>query len=106
VSESEKNLPEITLPSNIATSNSNCRLVPSCASKSEVDTYTKTNGKKEEAAKRTKTEPWDAEHTTINIPNNSKLSMGGRDYLVCGLFVNGELIMNAGSEIRIFVNTP
>ena len=45
-------------------------------------------------------------HTTINIPNNSRLSMGGRDYLVCGLFVNGELIMNAGSEIRIFVDTP
>jgi len=105
-SESEKNLPAITPPSNIATVNSNCRLAVTCKSKSEVDTYTKTNGKKEEAAKRTETQPWDAKHTTINIPNNSRLSMGGRDYLVCGLFVNGELIMNAGSEIRIFVDTP
>lgn len=106
VSESEENLPSITPPSNIATSNSDCRLVPSCTNKTEVDTYTKTNGKKEESAKRTETEPWDAKHMTINIPNNSRLSMGGRDYLVCGLFVKGELIMNAGSEIRIFVKTP
>lgn len=105
-SESEKNLPAITPPSNIATSNSNCRLSVTCVKKEEVDTYTKTNGKKEEAAKRTETQPWDAKHTTINIPNNSRLSMGGRDYFVCGLFVNGELIMNAGSEIRIFVDTP
>lgn len=106
VSESEENLPSITLPSNIATSNSDCRLVPNCTNKTEVDTYTKINGKKEESAKRTETEPWDAKHLTINIPNNSRLSMGGRDYLVCGLFVKGELIMNAGSEIRIFVKTP
>jgi hypothetical protein len=106
VEEGEKNLPSITLPSNISTENSNCRLVPKCSSKSEVDTYTTCKGKKCEEVKRTKTEPWDAEHKNINIPNNSTLSMGGRDYLVCGIFVNGELIMNAGSEIRIFVDTP
>jgi hypothetical protein len=106
VSEGEKDLPEVTPPSDIATNNSDCRLAVTCASKSEVDTYAKTNGKKEEVGKRTSTEPWDSKHTTINIPNNSRLSMGGRDYLVCGLFVNGELIMNAGSEIRIFVDTP
>ena len=52
-SESEKNLPAITPPSNIATVNSNCRLAVTCTNKSEVDTYTKTNGKKEEAGKRT-----------------------------------------------------
>jgi len=33
--------------------------------------------------------------------------MGGTDYFVCKLTVdNGELIMAAGSEIRIFVDTP
>jgi hypothetical protein len=106
VSESEENLPSITPPANIATSNSNCRLVPNCTNKTEIDTYSKINGKKIESGKRTTTEPWDATHTTINIPNNSRLSMGGRDYYVCGLFVKGELIMNAGSEIRIFVRTP
>lgn len=108
VTEGEKKLPEMEMPANIANENSDCRLVPNCTinPKSEVDTYTKSNGKKEEEAKRTSTEPWDATHKNINIPQNSKLSMGGRDYLVCGLFVNGELIMNAGSEIRIFIDTP
>jgi hypothetical protein len=105
-SEGERNLPAIEPPENISTENSNCRLSVTCTVKSEVDTYMKTNGKKEEAGKRTSTQPWDAEHKTINIPNNSRLSMGGRDYLVCGLFVNGELIMNAGSEVRIFVLPP
>jgi hypothetical protein len=105
-SEGEKNLPAIEVPANIESENSNCRLVPNCAKTSEVDTYTKTNGTKTEAGKRTKTEPWDAENENINIPQNSTLSMGGRDYLVCGLFVNGQLIMNAESEIRIFVDTP
>lgn len=105
-SEGERNLPAIEPPENISTENSNCRLSATCTVKSEVDTYMKTNGKKEEAGKRTSTQPWDAEHKTINIPNNSRLSMGGRDYLVCGLFVDGELIMNAGSEVRIFVLPP
>jgi hypothetical protein len=104
--EAEKNLPEITPPSDIATNNSNCRLVPNCSKTSEVDTYTKTNGKKTESGKRTEKEPWYAKGKNINIPNNSTLSMGGRDYLVCGLFVNGQLIMNAESEIRIFVDKP
>jgi hypothetical protein len=107
VTEGEKNLPEMKPPANLEEENSNCRLVPNCAITSEVDTYTKSNGKKEEKeAKRTKTEPWDAEQKNINIPQNSTLSMGGHDYLVCGLFVNGQLIMNAESEIRIFVDTP
>jgi len=107
VEEGEKNLPAITLPSNISTENSNCRLAVTCPKPTEeVDPYTTCKGKKCEAGKRTETEPWDAKHKNINIPNNSTLSMGGRDYLVCGIFVNGELIMAAASEIRIFVDTP
>jgi len=106
VSEGEKNLPEVTAPADIETNNSNCRLVPNCSNASEVDTYSKCTGNKCEAGKRTEKEPWYANGKTINIPNNATLSMGGRDYLVCGLFVNGSLIMNAESEIRIFVDTP
>jgi hypothetical protein len=107
VTEGEKNLPSITVPSNLSTENSNCRLAVTCKNpKEEVDPYTTCKGKKCEAGKRTETEPWDAKHKNINIPNNSTLSMGGRDYLVCGIFVNGELIMAAASEIRIFVDTP
>ncbi len=104
--EGERSLPLVSPPENIAAENSNCRLAVTCSPKTQVDTYTKITGKKETAGTRTSTQPWDAGHTTINIPNNSRLSMGGRDYYVCGLFVNGELIMNAGSELRIFVRTP
>lgn len=104
--EGEKSLPIVSPPENIAAENSNCRLAVTCNPTTEVDTYTTVKGKKTETGKRTTKEPWDAVHTTINIPNNSRLSMGGRDYYVCGLFVNGELIMNAGSEVRIFVRTP
>lgn len=106
VSEGEKNLPEITVPSNLSTSNSNCRLSATCAKKSEEDTFTKVNGKKEEVAKRTESEPWNSKTKTITIANNSRLSMGGRDYFICKLVVKGELIMAAGAEIRVFVDTP
>jgi hypothetical protein len=104
--EGERNLPAVEPPEGIATSNSNCRLSVTCSPKTEVDTYAQIKGKKETAGTRTSTQPWDAGHTTINVPNNSRLSMGGRDYYVCGLFVNGELIMNAGAEMRIFVRPP
>lgn len=104
--EGQRNLPAVEPPVGIETSNSNCRLAVTCSPTTEVDTFTVIKGKKESAGTRTSTQPWDATHTTINIPNNSRLSMGGRDYYVCGLFVNGELIMNAGSEVRIFVRPP
>ncbi len=100
VTEGDKNLPEITAPADIATNNSNCRLAQNCTKdpKKEVDTYTK---------KPTSTKPWDATHRTIEVSSNAKLTMGGTDYFVCKLTVqNGELIMAAGAEIRIFVDTP
>jgi len=104
ISEGEKNLPEVTPPEDIATNNSNCRLAVTCVLATDVDTYATSNGKKE---KRTSTNPWDATHRTINVAQNAKLSMGGRDYFVCGISVNnGELIMLAGAEVRIFVDTP
>jgi hypothetical protein len=112
-SEGERDLPAVTPPEGIATNNSNCRLAVTCTISTEVDTYAPSTGKNEKEKEkekgkgsRTSTEPWDATHWTINVPNNTKLSMGGRDYFVCGLFVNGELIMNAGAELRIFIRTP
>ncbi len=105
-SEGEKNLPEVTPPENIATVNSNCRLAVTCTIKSEVDTYSKETGKKTKEV-RTATEPWNATKRTINVGGNAKLTLGGADYFVCGLFVqNGEVIMAAGAAVRIFVDTP
>jgi hypothetical protein len=107
VSEGEKNLPAITAPSNLSTSNSNCRLSATCTpDKSKVDPFVIIKGNKEEVEKRTEKEPWESKTKAITLSNNSRLTMGGGDYFICKLVVNGELIMAAGSEIRIFVDTP
>jgi hypothetical protein len=106
VSEGEKDLPPIEVPENLATQNTNCRLVPNCtgpAPTSEVDTYTK---------KRTSTNPWTPGTVTasigkISVGQNASLTLGGADYLVCGIFVDsGQLIMKSTSQVRIFVDTP
>lgn len=105
VTEGNKTLPPVVPPENIATVNSNNRLArcispnpPGC----EADPY---QGSKENA-KRTATIPWDATHRFINVPNNTSLTLGGNDYFVCGLFVEGTLIMASQSEVRIFFDTP
>lgn len=98
VTEGDKNLPEVTPPADIATNNSNCRLALTCTDKTAVDTYTKT---------RTSTKPWGSTSRKVEVASNAKLTMGGKDYFVCGLFINnGEVIMAAGSNVRIFVDTP
>jgi hypothetical protein len=106
--EGNEDLPAVNPPADIATNNSNCRLSLTCLNASEVDTYSTESGKKEKEKKRTATDPWDAVKKNINLGSNAKLTLGGGDYLVCGLFVNGggELIMAAGTHVRIFVDTP
>jgi len=104
--EGNKTLPAVVPPENIATLNSNCRLAVTCENKSDVDTYATSNEKKEH---RTSTKPWDATHRIINVGSSAKLTMGGDDYWVCGIYANnGEIIMAAGPEVnvRIFVDTP
>jgi len=98
VMEGNKNLPPVVPPADIATSNSNCRLELTCPDPTDVDPYSK---------KRSSTNPWDAVTRTINISQEATLTMGGQDYFVCGLFINnGELIMAAGTSVRIFFDTP
>jgi hypothetical protein len=107
VVEGEKDLPPIDPPSDLATNNSNCRLVPNCKEAKDVDTWAVSNGSgKKVSETRTKTEPWDATHQTINIGNGATLTMGGADYYICGLSVKGELIMPSGSKVRIFIKKP
>jgi hypothetical protein len=100
VTEGNKTLPPVVPPEKIATENSNCRLALTCTKdpKAEVDPY---NGKA-----RTATKPWDAEHRFINVPQGASLTLGGADYWVCGLFVDGELIIAGTSKVRIFFDTP
>jgi len=102
-SEGNRTLPPVVPPANIATSNSNCRLALTCTidPKTEVDPYVPNGGQK-----RTSTKPWDAEHRFINVPQGASLTLGGGDYWICGLFVDGELIMASKSQVRIFFDTP
>jgi len=101
VTEGTKNLPPVIPPEGIATNNSDCRLVPKCTGpkpSEEVDPYT--------GSARTATKPWDAEHRFINVPHGALLTLGGGDYWVCGLFVDGELFIAGNSKVRIFFDTP
>lgn len=94
VTEGTQTLPPVVPPEDIATSNSNCRLAATCGE----DPY--------QGKKRTETKPWDAEHRFINVPQGASLTLGGGDYWICGLFVDGELIMASKSQVRIFFDTP
>jgi hypothetical protein len=101
VTEGSQTLPPVVPPTGIETNNSDCRLVPNCKGpkpSEEVDLY---NGKP-----RTSTNPWDAGHRFINVAQGANLTLSGGDYWVCGLFVNGELIVAKTSEVRIFFDTP
>jgi hypothetical protein len=96
--EGEKSLPNLSAPENIENENSNCRLAANCPNRNDVDSYNKN---------RTSTKPWDSSHSIINVTSSATLTMGGRDYWVCGLFVNsGEIVMPVGSSVRIFIRTP
>ncbi len=104
VTEENQNLPPVTPPADIATNNSDCRLVPNCPAprEKEIDTYTKNRNAKT---------PWNTEYTpgAINVGQDAALTMGGANYFVCKLEINnGQLIMAAapGVEVQIFVDTP
>ncbi|HWP32153.1 MAG TPA: hypothetical protein VNL97_00250 [Solirubrobacterales bacterium] len=98
VTEGNKTLPPVVPPEDIATKNSNCRLVPNCPKAEEVDVY--------QGQARTSTKPWDATQRFINVPTGASLTLGGGDYWICGLFINGTLYMAADRQIRIFFDTP
>ena len=95
ISEENLNLPEVSVPTEFP---GNCRLSATCKDPTKVDTYSKS---------RDKHEPWESPPGFINVGSSSSLTMGGSDYLVCGLFVGpGNLIMAAKSQVRIYIDTP
>jgi hypothetical protein len=97
VTEGSQTLPPVLPPEKLSTENSNCRLAETCLDKKK-DTY--------QGKARTSTKPWDASHRFINVPNGASLTLGGKDYFVCGLFVDGELIMAGEAKVRIFFDKP
>ena len=108
VTEGNIELPPVSsfMPTNIATSNSNYRLVQCTKTKPsktptgcESDSYT---------GKWSSTVPWNASTRTISTSNNSTLTLSGGDYFACKLELsnNSHLIMAAGSTVRVFFDTP
>lgn len=109
ITEGNLSLPEVSsfMPSDIATNNSNYRLVecdsagdpPGCQS----DGYSK---------KWQDDEPWDPVTRTISTSNNTTLTLGSygdyNDYFVCRLELsnNSHLIMADGAHVRVFFDTP
>jgi hypothetical protein len=103
--EGNETLPQVSsfMPTDIATNNSNYRLVR-CTSTNvpsgcQSDSYTKTWDSNT---------PWDPYSRTIEPAQNSSLTLTGGDYFICRLNLgnNAHLIMGAAATVRIFFDTP
>jgi len=103
ITEENRVIPPLVLPTGITTTNSNARLVACTApnvpsSDCGKDTYSKS---------RSSTEPWDPATRTITVGSNATLTIGGGDYFICQFNMsNGDLIMPAGANVRIYFDTP
>jgi len=103
--EGNETLPQVSsfMPSDIATNNSNYRLVrctgTNIPSGCQSDSYTKG---------WESTTPWNATTRTIEPAQNSSLTLTGGDYFICRLNLgnNAHLIMGAAATVRIFFDTP
>ncbi len=107
VTEGNVSLPPVSsfMPTDIATNNSNYRLV-TCTSTGvpsgcQSDSY---------SGKWKSTEPWNPAPSsrTIYASNNTTLTLGGGDYWVCRLYIknNSHLVMKEGATVRMFFDTP
>jgi hypothetical protein len=91
---------ESFMPADIATKNSNYRLVKCSPPGSGVpagcqtDTYSGTI--------------WNSGSRTLSISGNQTVTLGGEDYWLCKLSVSGNthLAMAANSHVRLFFDTP
>jgi hypothetical protein len=96
-------LPQVPPPSDIATNNSDSRLLtcttPGVPVGCELDTYTKS---------RSSTSPWNPATRTLSTGNNASLTLGGGDYWLCRLVTgnNNHIYMAAGAHVRLFFDTP
>lgn len=104
--EGNVTLPSVStfIPTDIATNNSNYRLVKCTSSNPPTptgcgsDTYIGKSG----------SWPWDPTKREIVIGNSASLTLGGGDYFICRLWLvnSSQLIIAAGAHVRIFFDTP
>jgi hypothetical protein len=96
-SEGNQNLPPISVPTDIATNNDNCRLERNCSNSLNVDSYSKSFTNKN---------PWWKEGRKVDVASQAQLTMRGLTYFVCQLEIQGALYMPALTSVSIFVDTP
>lgn len=105
VTEGNVDLPPVSsfIPTNIATVNSNNRLL-ACTSTNvpvdcQKDAYT-GNWKSKP--------PFNSKTRAITLSSNDTLTVGGGDYWICSISMSGnsQLIMATGSRVRFFFDTP
>jgi hypothetical protein len=103
-SEENTSLPAVStfIPTDIATNNSNFRLVPCTKTKPAKEPF----GCGEDTHSGEST--WNAAKREIVIGNSSTLTMGGGDYFICRLVLvnSSHLIMAASAQMRIFFDSP
>lgn len=98
-------LPPVTsfMPTNIATVNSNNRLVACTATNvplnCQKDVFT---------GKWSSKPPFDPKTRAISLSSNDTLTVGGGDYWICSISFSGnsQLIMAQGARVRFFFDTP
>lgn len=108
ITEGNKTLPPVTsfMPSDIATVNSDYRLVKCTKTKPtkeptgcESDSF---------SGNRNSTKPWNPATRSITVDANDTLTVSGGDYWVCSINLSGnaQLIMAASAQVRFFFDTP
>lgn len=106
VTEGNVELPSVSsfMPTNIATVNSDYRLVACKSTNNPVGCQSDTLS----GGKWSSTSPWNPTTRTISLSANSTLTVGGGDYWLCAITFSGnsQLIMASGSHVRFFFDTP
>ena len=105
VREGNVQLPPVSsfLPADIATNNSNARITP-CTS-----TNVPVNCQKDSYTGNWKSKPpFDPDTRAITVNANDTLTVGGGDYWICSITLNGnsQLIMADGARVRFFFDKP
>ena len=111
VTEGNVELPPVSsfMPTNIATVNSDYRLVTCTKTNVPVgcqsDTLTSEKGN---GGGWSTNSPWNPTTRTLSLSANSTLTVGGGDYWICAISFSGnsQLIMASGAHVRFFFDTP